>query len=123
MKQRERLQAVIEDLTTSPVRSPDRERDIRICRAMFEEIRLLEQRIIAIDPATVKLADLRPLEDVVREHILAAVRATGSPKEAAETLDIGLATVYRVMGKASKTELEGIKYRGVAVGAFKKEAV
>ncbi len=116
MSQRERIQAVLEDLASQP-HSPDRERHIRVLRAIFEEIRLLEMRIIEQDPATIAAYVIRPMADVEREHVLRAVRKTGSVQLAAEALDMGPATVYRHLARSSTSELEGIKYRGARAGA------
>ena len=108
--QHERLKSVIDDVA-SDSHSPDRERLIRVCRAVREELRLLEQRIVAQDPATIAAHAVRPLAEVEHEHVLAAVRAMGSVSAAALALGVGTATVYRHLQRASKPDLEGIEYR------------
>lgn len=122
MSQRERVQAVLEDLCSQP-HSPDRARHIRVLRAIFEEIRLMERRLEAIDPVMREDAFVRPLADVEREYILAAVRKCGSISAAATALDVAPATVYRHLANCTAEERASVNYRGGRSDPLKARAV
>lgn len=57
----------------------------------------VDVRVLAATfPPKYQLRDVRPLEDVERDHILAVVRANqGNRAAATKQLEIGIATLYR----------------------------
>lgn len=96
-RQRERLQAVLEDLCSQP-HSPERERLIRVVRAVFAEIRVLEDRLRILDPEGAAVP-LRPLAEVERDQILSALRRLGTVAAASQALGISPATIYRKLAE------------------------
>lgn len=101
-RQRERLQAVLEDFAALP-QSPERERLIRVMRAIFTEIKILEDRIREQDPAVSSAMTAISLGEAAHRHVLAAVRTFETVGKAALALKISEGTVYRHLLEAARS--------------------
>jgi len=76
------------------------EHAVALCMSDRVEVDDLPEELRAAMPKPVVSDAIRPLEDVEREYILAAVRATGDNKaRAASELNIGIATLYRKLNE------------------------
>ncbi len=81
------------------------EHAVALCMSDRVEVDDLPEELRAAMPKPVVSGAIRSLEDVEREYILAAVRATGDNKaRAASELNIGIATLYRKLNEYERLD-------------------
>jgi DNA-binding NtrC family response regulator len=83
------------------------ERAVVLARGSRIDVEDLPEEIGLALPSTYAPGDVRPLEDIERDYILAVVRANqGNKAAAAEQLQIGIATLYRKLKRYGFQALE-----------------
>lgn len=81
------------------------EHAVALCMSDRIEIDDLPEELRSAMPRPVIRGAIRPLEEVEREYILAALRSTGDNKlRAAAELNIGIATLYRKLNSYEKSD-------------------
>ena len=76
---------------------------VALCRGNRVELGDLPEELRSALPKPTVAEGIRPLEEVEREYILAALRASGNNKsKTAAQLNIGIATLYRKLGEYEK---------------------
>jgi transcriptional regulator with PAS, ATPase and Fis domain len=76
---------------------------VALCRGNRVDLGDLPEELRSALPRPTVAEGIRPLEEVEREYILAALRACGNNKsKTAAQLDIGIATLYRKLGEYEK---------------------
>jgi len=81
------------------------EHAVALCMSDRIEIDDLPEELRSAMPKPIIRGTIRPLEEVEREYILAALRSTGDNKlRAAAELNIGIATLYRKLNSYEKAD-------------------